>query len=212
MTQRLDDPPSPVYSPDNEPYLGNEHVHVFDLTISRAMQFLNEAGHRTFAFSMNPLQTAAAEIIPQGVSIVLSIREMIRQAYLYPAAILVRPLVERTGMVQYLVMNPKAVVAWHAGWPRKSQPDFQKLLDLVDSTSSAEEKEITRQVLHKLVHSDPQGSKFNLFAQTDGSLAYASGKEIGQPKKAEAISKMASKCLRQLTATSVALFGQVPKH
>lgn len=176
------------------------------------MQFLNEAGHRTFTTSMTPLQTAAAEIIPQGVSIVLSIREMIRQAYLYPAAILVRSLVERTGMVQYLLVNPKAVAAWHAGWLRKLQPDFQKLLNLVDSTSSAEEKEVTRRVLHTLVHSDPQGSKFNMFAQTDGSLAYASGKESSQPKKAEAISKMASKCLRQLTATSVALFGQVPRH
>lgn len=206
------DPPSTVSSPDDEPYLGNEQVHVFDLTIIRAMQVLNEAGDRTFATSMTPLQSAAAEIVPQGVSIVLSIRELIRQAYLYPAAILVRPLVERTGMVQHLVMNPKAVDAWHAGWPRKSQPDFQMLLGLVDSTSSVDEKEITRQVLHKLVHSDPQGSKFNMFARDDGSLAYASGKEIGQPKRVEAISKMACKCLRQLTATSVALFGQPSKH
>lgn len=206
------DPPSPVYSPDNEPYLGNESLHVFDLTITRAMQFLNGAGDRTFGTSLSPLQIAAAEIIPQGISIVLSIRELIRQAYLYPAAILIRPLVERTGMVQYLAMNSSAVNAWHAGWPRKSQPDFQKLLDLVDFKSSAEEKEITRQVLHKLVHSDPKGSKFNMFSRPDGTLAYASGKELAQPKRAETISRMACKCLRQLTATSVALFGHEARH
>ena len=206
------DPPSPVYSPDSEPYLGNGALHVFDLTITRAITFLNDAGQRTFASSLSPLQAAAAEIIPQGVGIVLSIRELLRQAYLYPAAILIRPLVERTGMIQYLATNASAVAAWTDGWPRKSQPDFQKLLDLVDFKSSAEEKEVTRQVLHKLVHSDPKGSKFNMFARPDGSLAYASGRELEQPKRVEAISNMACKCLRQLTATSVALFGQETKH
>ena len=97
-------------------------------TITRAMQVHAEVGRRTFELSLSPLQAAAAEIIPQGVSIVLSMRELIRQAYLYSAAVLMRPLVERTGMIQYLVMQPVAVTAWHAGWPRKSQPDFQALV------------------------------------------------------------------------------------
>ena len=78
--------------------------------------------------------------------------------------------------------------------------------------ASAHEHELTRQVLHKLVHPDPKGATFNMFARADGSIAFASGKEIDQPKKAEAISAMACHCLRQLTATSVALFARGQTH
>ena len=201
-----------VFTPDNEPYLGNYRLHAFDLTISRAMQIHTEVGARTFATSLTPLQAAATEIIPQGVSIALSIRELIRQAYLYSAAVLVRPLVERTGMIQFLAMHPEAVSAWHAGWPRKSQPEFKELVALVMPRSSTEENEITRQVLHKLIHSDPEGSRLNMFSRPDGSPAFASGKELTQWKKAETISAMSCQCLRLLTATSVALLGQEQSH
>ena len=66
---------------------------------------------RTYATDLTPLQIAATEIIPQGVSIALSMRELIRQAYLFSAGILMRPLVERTGMIYYLQKNPEAVTA-----------------------------------------------------------------------------------------------------
>ena len=204
--------PPPVYLPDNEPYLGNERLHVFDLTITRAMQVHTEVGRKTFKVFLSPLQAAAAQIIPQGVSIVLSIRELIRQAYLYPAAVLIRPLVERTGMIQFLAMNHEAVASWHAGWPRKSQPEFQDLMKLVLPKASAEEQELTRQVLHKLVHSDPKGAQFNMFVCPDGAPAFASGKELDQPMKAGAISALACQCLRQLTAISVALLGREQQH
>jgi len=206
MTATDRQPPA-VYTPDNEPYLGCELVHLLDLTIPRAMKVHAEIGPKTFESSLTPIQRAAAEIIPQGVGIALSIRELIRQAYLYSAAILLRPLVERTGMIQYLTMHPEAVTAWHAGWPRKSQPEFKDLLALVMPDASAQEHELTKDILHKLVHSDPQSALFNMFARPDGSLAFASGKLLGQPKQADAICVLACVCLRRLTATSVFIFG-----
>ncbi len=74
----LSDQLCPLYTPDNEPYRGNEKLHIFDLTIIGAMQVHTEVGQQTFNMSLSPLQTAVSEIVPQGVSIVLSIRELIR--------------------------------------------------------------------------------------------------------------------------------------
>ncbi len=200
--------PEPVYLPGNEPYLGVEGVYDFDLAIPRAMAVHADIGKATFAANLSPLQLAATVIIPQGVSLALSVRELIRQAYLYPAAILLRPLVERTGMIQHLAMHPASLEAWQRGWPRKSQPSFTKLIELVMPDGSSSEHKLTTEILHKLVHTDPKGAPFNTFSLPDGSLAYAAGKELSQPKKAEAIALLASHCLRRLTATSVLCFGQ----
>jgi len=73
---------------------------------------------------------------------------------------------------------------------------------------SSSEHELTIEILHKLVHPDPKGAPFNMFRVSDGSLAYASGKELDQPKKADAIAVLADHCLRRLTAVSVLLFGE----
>lgn len=209
MSMHFTEPPS-VFLPNNEPYLGLPMVHALDLTIPRAMEIYAAIGRRTFEMNLTPLQQAVAVVIPQGISISLSIRELIRQAYLYSGAILLRPLVERTGMAQFLLQNPSAVDAWHAGWPRRSQPEFRALVELVMPDGSAREHKLTKEILHKLVHVDPKGAAFNMFARSDGSLAFASGKELQQPAKADAICQLATHCLRRLTASAAFAFDYDP--
>ena len=166
-----------------------------------------QLGSRTFATDLTPLQIAATEIIPQGVSIALSMRELIRQAYLFSSGILMRPLVERTGTIYYLQSKPGALSAWNNGWPRKSQPVFQDLLDLVMPSDSEEERQATREVLNKLVHSDPKSAAFNATTRSDGSRASAVGKELTEPLKADTISAFATACLNKLTKISVAILA-----
>lgn len=196
----------PVYLPHNEPYLGSTSLLEFDLAIPRAMQVHSTIGPMTFSAQLTPLQRCATEIIPQGISIALSIRELIRQAYLFSAAILMRPLVERTGLMQYLVTNPLAVEAWHAGWPRKAQPTFDVLFSLVVPDASSGHREEIMSLMHKLVHTDPKSALFNMFRRNDGSLAFASGKVLSTPDSADVIAALAHLCLRRLTATSAFVF------
>ena len=199
--------PGPIFLPENEPYLGSEFLKEFDITISRSLAVHGKLGPRTFASDLTPLQIATTEIVPQGVSIALSMRELIRQAYLYSAAILMRPLVERTGMVYYLVGKPAAVQAWHDGWPRKSQPSFDELLELVMPANSDEERKDTRELLNKLIHSDPRSSALNSTTRPDGRLGSAVGKELNEPTKADAISAFATRCLIRLTNISIKVLG-----
>lgn len=197
----------PVFLPDNEPYLGRKLLKLFDETIVKSMAVHRKLGARTYATDLTPLQVAAVEIIPQGISIALSMRELIRQAYLYSAGILMRPLVERTGMIYYLQKNPDAVSAWHSGWPRKSQPKFELLLDLVMPSESDEERKSTQELLHKMVHSDPISANLNATTRSDGLRASAAGKELNEPIKADAISAFATQSLDKLTRISVKILG-----
>jgi hypothetical protein len=196
----------PVYLPSNEPYLGSKSLLAFDKTIPRAMQVHAAIGPTTFSRELTPLQACAAEIIPQGVSIALSIRELIRQAYLFSAAILLRPLVERTGLMQHLLTYPASVAAWRAGWPRKRQPMFDELLGLIMPDASVEHRETAASLMHKLVHIDPQSALFNMFKRSDGSLAFASGKITSQLDAAETVADLANYCLRRLTSISALVF------
>lgn len=199
--------PEPVFLPDNEPYLGRELLKLFDETIIKSMAVHRKLGARTYATDLTPLQIAAVEIIPQGISIALSIRELVRQAYLFSAGILMRPLVERAGMIHYLQKNPEAVSAWYSGWPRKSQPKFELLLDLVMPSESDEERKSTQELLHKMVHSDPVSASLNATTRSDGLRASAAGKELNEPIKADAISAFATQCLDKLTRISIKILG-----
>jgi hypothetical protein len=199
-----------VYLPHNEPYLGSKSLLAFDMAIPRAMRVHADIGPATFSRELSPLQRCATEIIPQGVSIALSIRELIRQAYLFSAAILMRPLVERAGLMQHLVTDPNAVAAWHAGWPRKDQPPFGMLFALVMPDASVEHREQVASLMHKLVHTDPKSALFNMFRRPDGSLAFASGKVLSRLDSAEVIADLGKHCLQRLTALSALVFDYQP--
>ena len=77
----------PIFMPDNEPYLGLKSVLWFDRIICWALDANSEVAKwtRDHAHSLGGLQRAACQIIPQGISIALSIRELIRQGYLFSA-------------------------------------------------------------------------------------------------------------------------------
>ncbi|TDK63701.1 hypothetical protein [Sapientia aquatica] len=196
-----------IFSPDNEPYLGSQLLKLFDDTIVKSMAVHRQLGARTYAADLSQLQIAATEIIPQGVSIALSMRELIRQGYLFSAGILMRPLVERAGMIYYLHKYPEAVRSWHDGWPRKTQPTFDKLLDLIMPSTCDEERKETLEILNKLVHSDPKTASYNSTTRSDGLCASAAGKELNEPIKADAISAFATRCLDRLTSISIQILG-----
>lgn len=98
---------SPVYTPDNEPYLGRATVLAFDNAIIASMNANDHIAPLTFKTGKSDLQLAACQIIPQGLSIGLSIRELVRQGYLFGASVLMRSLVERAVTMLYLFENPE---------------------------------------------------------------------------------------------------------
>lgn len=107
-----------VFTPDNEPYLGRNLLFHFDQIISSAMEQNAVTAPTSHGRSLTDHQRMACQVIPQALSIMLSIRELIRQGYLFGAHVLVRALVERATILLYLHLYPDEIERWNRGWHR----------------------------------------------------------------------------------------------
>lgn len=187
----------PVFLPHNEPYLGHPTLLEFDQAIPPAMRVNTRLAQSTFNRELTPVEQAAAQLVPQAVSIALSIRELIRQGYLFSAGLLLRPLIERVGTVEYLRLHPDAVEAWHAGWPRKEQPCLQELLEVISQGGEASSDELKSfaTTLHKLIHPDPTGGLWNMITHENGQPAFSSGKIFDDARLCDFVSVTACRFL-----------------
>jgi hypothetical protein len=149
---------------------------------------------RANADRLSPLQKAACQIIPQGINIALSIRELVRQGYLFPAMVLTRPLIERAAVLSYLADTPGAVSLWESGWKHSQRPPLAKMLQSMSGAGidPAEATKVCAAHNH-IVHADPVGTYHNLVHLGDGRAAYASSKMLDSPEMAEGIS-MEAQC------------------
>jgi len=66
-----------------------------DKLISATMELSASTAPLTHARKLDDRQNMASQVIPQALSIALSIRELIRQGFLFGANLLLRPLSER---------------------------------------------------------------------------------------------------------------------
>ena len=200
--------PSPVvFTPGNEPYLGSRALMRFDLTIVAAMKANQAVARASHKGALTPLQLAACEIIPQAISISLSIRELIRQGYLLSGMILIRPLIERTAIISYLVKNPAAVDLWKLGWPHGKRPSLAKMLDSMgwDGVGDSMGRQICDTFNH-LVHGDPLASEWNMIRLDSGKMGHASGRIIDRPDVCDTLAGIAYAHMLILMAMMAATF------
>jgi hypothetical protein len=78
---------------------------------------------------LSGFQRALCILVPQTISVALSIRELIRQGYLFGAKVLVRPFTERAVTILYMFKNPDALQVWDDGWKHNKRPTLQKMVD-----------------------------------------------------------------------------------
>ncbi|MGD0569438.1 MAG: DUF5677 domain-containing protein [Candidatus Sulfotelmatobacter sp.] len=178
-----------VFTPGNEPYLGRELLRAFDELIVCCLEHNQTIARRTRAVaSKTVLQEAACILIPQGVSLALSIRELVRQGYLLGAKVLMRPLVERSVTMLYLQQNPSDLGIWERGWSFNERPGLTKMLRTLASQGG--HPDVARQMtaeLNSLTHGDPASSYHNLAFTDQGAAGHAVSKNLGRPDVCDAI-------------------------
>jgi hypothetical protein len=194
-TQRKEIPA--VFTPDNEPYLGLESLLWFDRIICWSMESNTKVARWTQQNSntLTGLQRAGCQIIPQGVSIALSIRELIRQAYLFSALILVRPLIERAAVISYLDSQPGAVAGWESGWRHGARPSLATMLaSMAGGIPVAETQKICSAHNH-MIHGDALSCCNNLIVLPEGggAVGYACSKILSNPRLCDEIA-METQC------------------
>jgi hypothetical protein len=179
-----------IFTPDNEPYLGLPGVFHFDQIIGALVKQQVTIASWTRTHTLSPLQEAASELVPGACSLFLSIRELVRQAYLYPAMVLLRPLVERVGTLTYLIENPQGLPAWRGGWQHGSRPGFSTLLRSLqgpDPASSGPDLGDIARRYHGLVHGGPDTAQASLVIFPEGAAGFVTGKDIHSPERANSV-------------------------
>lgn len=203
----------PIFTPNNEPYLGRESVFHFDQQILIAMEINAKIAPWTHGKNMTPLQGAASELIPHGLSIALSIRELVRQGYLISAEVLLRPLIERAAVISYLCDTPSALPLWEGGWPYKSRPPLYKMLAAMRGSRGAvkENEALARQIaqhFNSLVHADPVGARKQVSKSGESSVGYTASKSLDDTERCDDICFQAAMYLIVLFARAVQTFPE----
>ena len=171
-----------VFSPDNEPYLGRASVFHFDQVIVSCLEANADVAAYTHTHQLNDLQRAACQIIPQGINLALSIRELIRQGYLFAAVVLMRPLIERAAIISYLHEKPDDVALWHSGWEYRERPSLSTMLATMHGQTDISQAKQICDLFNHITHGDPVGASFNLVQLGERGLGYAVGKALLEPE------------------------------
>jgi hypothetical protein len=169
----------------------------------------------THGQQLTPLQRAACQIIPNGFSIALSIRELVRTGYLFSAEILLRPLLERVAVISYLIQHEEALNLWERGWPYKSRPPLSKMLLSMGEGAGMDKKsntEVAQEMItqfNSLIHADPTGLDTNMGLTSMGSFGYLSGASLNDPGKCDRICKDSAAFMCLLMLRAVQIFPEV---
>jgi hypothetical protein len=204
--------PEPVYLPSNEPYLGRESVFHFDQVILSCLELNANVASYTRKVELTDLQKAACQIIPQGINLGLTIRELVRQAYLFGALVLMRPLIERAAVMSYLYEHPDALEVWQGGWRKRERPGFPEMLQTMSGGADIAVAMQICETFNHLVHGDPIGSEWNLVELSDGALGYSVGKVINDPELCDFVCLQSYCYLIVLRGMMTACFADAVRH
>lgn len=206
------DPGVPVFTPDNEPYLGRDGVRKFDAAIVRCLKTNQVLAQRTRQANLSELQIAATQIIPQGIKLALSIRELVRQAYLFAGAVLMRPLMERTTIILYLELRPEGLGIWTNGWKYRERPGLPAMLAEIGEHrfQHVEINPAFTREYNSLSHGDPSSAAINLGFTEHGEPIFGVSKDLEDPELCDRVCSEATVWLAQLILAGSRIFPERP--
>ena len=202
-----------MFSPDNEPYLGRKPLSVFDQLISAAMEENARTAPRSHGRPLTDHQHMACQIIPQALSIALSIRELTRQGYLFGAHVLLRALVERATILLYLHRYPGDIDRWNRGWHQGDAPGLAKMFDAIQAKGhrdpSVPGRELTAS-MNSLLHAKPDSAPWNLIPLGETGLGHAPSKILNRPDLCDDLCDNVIPWLAVIPAMMAAYFPNEP--
>ncbi|VVB94683.1 Uncharacterised protein [uncultured archaeon] len=158
---------------------------------------------------LSELQKAACQVIPQGINLALTLRELVRQGYLFGALVLMRPLIERAAIISYLYAHPDEVHVWQNGWQFRERPSLTKMLETMNGSVDIKIAKQISETFGHIVHGDPLGSQWNLVHLSDGGLGYSVGKVINDTELCDCICLQSYSYLVVLMGMMAACFPEV---
>ena len=173
-----------IFTPDSEPYLGRKLLFHFDQLICSAMEQNAATAPTSHGRALTDHQQMACQVIAQSLSIALSIRELIRQGYLFGGHVLLRALVERQAILYYLYLYPEKIEKWNRGWHHGDAPALSVMLEGIQSKMQRDTivrgKELTA-AMNSLMHAKPDSAPWNIVPLAKDAVGHAVSKILNRP-------------------------------
>ena len=202
---------TPIFTPGNEPYLGRELLFQFDNLISSCLELNSKCAPASHRRLLSDLQRALCILVPQTITLALSIRELLRQGYLFGAKVLVRPVTERAVTILYLFKNPDALKVWDEGWKHNRRPNLQAMVEYLNKELLQDAfptmKGFTRD-LNSATHGDPFSAQWNVVAGAGGVPVFPVSKNLCSPQLADEVCAEVIPWLAATMGIMSAVFGQ----
>ncbi len=129
-------------------------------------------------------QERACQVIAQALSIAFSIRELMRQGYLFGAHVLLRALVERAAILLYLHLEPNDIERWKRGWHQGDAPGLAKMFDAIQAKQQHNPaipgRDLTA-TMNSLLHSKPDSAPWNMVPLGETGFGHAVSKILNRP-------------------------------
>jgi hypothetical protein len=133
-------------------------------------------------------QDMACQVIAQAISITLSIRELIRQGYLFGGHVFLRALAERAAILLYLNLYPTEIDRWKRGWGQNDAPSLAKMLDAIQAKqqqgSAIRGRDLTAP-MNSLLHSKPDSAPWNMVSLGETGFGHAVSKILNRPEQCD---------------------------
>lgn len=202
-----------IFTPDNEPYLGQKLLSHFDQLISSAMEQNAVTAPTSHGRKLSDHQRMACQVIAQALSIMLSIRELIRQGYLFGAHVLLRALIERGAILLYLHLLPEEIEKWNQGWHQKDAPSLAKMFDVIQSKQQYDSvvrgSDLTA-AMNSLLHAKPDSAPWNLVSLGEKGVGHAVSKILNRPELCDDLCANVIPWLVVIQAMMAAYFPREP--
>ncbi len=204
-------PDSPVvFTPANEPYLGRELLFQFDQLISSCLECNSDCAPKSNKASLTDFQRAACILVPQVINLALSIRELLRQGYVFGAKVLIRPFAERAVTLLYLHTHPEDLDIWNDGWEYRKRPNLQAMMEGIRERLTPEADKLPRGITgewNSVTHGDPFSARWNV-ANFDGVVKFPVSKNLKAPHVVDEICAEAIPWLASTMGMMCAAFGE----
>jgi hypothetical protein len=208
-----------IFTPSDEPYLGRELLFSFDNLITACLELNSKCAPASHGRPLSSFQNAMCILVPQTISLALSIRALIRHGYLFGAKVLVRPLTERAVTMVYLFKKPDAQQIWDDGWKHGKRPSLQQMVEYLNDGllqgPLPSMKGFTR-ALNSATHGDPLSARWNVVLNEEGAPVFLPSKNLNSPGLADEICAETIPWLAATMGMMSAAFGQsgggVPPH
>ena len=202
-----------VFTPGNEPYLGRGLLFHFDQLICSAMEANASLAPTSHSRLLRDHQKMACQVIAQAISIALSIRELIRQGYLFGGHVLLRPLAERAAILLYLNLYPEEIDKWNRGWEHSEAPGLVKMFEKIQAKQKPDSpirgSNLTAPK-NSLMHAKPDSAPWNMISISGGGLGHAVSKILDRPELCDDLCANAIPWLVVVQCMMAAYFADEP--